>query len=169
MKKSTIDSLSLRKIKESDSGFLFRLMNSPGWLEFIGDRSIHSKDDALNYIKQSDLFNYSQSGLGYYVIINGECADQNIGICGILHREDMDAPDLGFAILPEYQGRGIAFRSVQKLVSQNQKELHNWSRILAITRPANIRSIALLKRIGFVFVETMIWQDKEVDLYQLNL
>ena len=44
--------LTLKKISETDAYFILELVNSAGWIEFIGDRHVHSVEDAVAYIKK---------------------------------------------------------------------------------------------------------------------
>ena len=43
--------LFLQPTTEEDAGFILELLNSPKWLEYIGDRSVHTEEDAKQYIK----------------------------------------------------------------------------------------------------------------------
>ncbi|HAH25695.1 MAG TPA: GNAT family N-acetyltransferase, partial [Prolixibacteraceae bacterium] len=38
-----------------------------------------------------------------------------IGICGLFDREGLEGIDIGFAFLPEYERKGYAFESADKL------------------------------------------------------
>lgn len=42
--------LILRPLNLNDANFIFELVNSDGWLRFIGDRNVKSQKDAENYI-----------------------------------------------------------------------------------------------------------------------
>ena len=44
--------LSLNLLILNDHDFIMRLVNSHGWIEFIGDRNVHSKEDAIAYINK---------------------------------------------------------------------------------------------------------------------
>ncbi len=43
--------LTLRKLGKEDCSFILELVNSDGWLEFIGDRNVRSENDSLKYIE----------------------------------------------------------------------------------------------------------------------
>jgi len=38
--------LMIRKFQSGDAAFVYSLLNSPGWLQFIGDRNVRTLDDA---------------------------------------------------------------------------------------------------------------------------
>ena len=47
--------LILRELTFDDVQFIISLMNSPGWLKYIGDRNIHTDEDAIKYIENGKL------------------------------------------------------------------------------------------------------------------
>jgi len=59
------ESLFLREFNLSDASFIVELLNSPGWIEFIGDRNVHSVDDAILYLQNGPLKSYSSTGYGF--------------------------------------------------------------------------------------------------------
>ena len=44
--------LLIRPIRLDDAGFILKLVNSQGWLQFIGDRKIKTDADAAAYIQK---------------------------------------------------------------------------------------------------------------------
>ena len=47
--------LILRATTVNDASFIVELLNTPKWLKYIGDRNVHTIEDAVQYIK--DKFN----------------------------------------------------------------------------------------------------------------
>jgi len=136
-------------IKELDlsyADFIFQLLNSPGWLQYIGDRNIHSLEDAGNYLLNGPLKSYKDHGFGLCLVQLREDGIP-IGIAGLLKRDYLDCPDLGYAFLPEYEGKGYAFESANAIIQQS-KEYLGLERIQAIVLPENERSIHLLEKLG---------------------
>jgi [ribosomal protein S5]-alanine N-acetyltransferase len=136
-------------IKELDlsyDGFIFQLLNSPGWLQYIGDKNIHSLEDARNYLLNGPLKSYKDHGFGLCLVQLREDGIP-IGIAGLLKRDYLDCPDLGYAFLPEYEGKGYAFESANAIVEQSKQNL-GLERIQAIVLPENQRSIHLLLKLG---------------------
>ena len=50
--------LILRKLTLNDTDFIIELVNSPGWLQYIGYRNIHTTEDALKYLQDGPLKSY---------------------------------------------------------------------------------------------------------------
>ncbi len=139
--------LQLRELASADSGFLLRLVNDPSWLENIGDRGVRSDADAERYITSSIRAHYQAHGYGLYAV-QLKAARQPIGICGLLRREFLPAPDLGFALLPDYVGYGYASEAARGVMSHAQNTL-GIGRLYAIVRRGNDRSLRVLERLGF--------------------
>lgn len=156
------DRLRLREFHLKDTKFIIELLNSPGWLQFIGDRNVKTEQQAINYLENGPIKSYSQNGYGLYLV---EKKDDNnaIGMCGILKRENLDNPDIGFAFLPEFSGNGFAYEIANATVMYAKDEL-NISKIAAITVPDNIRSIKLIEKIGLKFIKTFSFPESNEDL-----
>ena len=43
--------LLLRRFILGDAEFIFRLVNDPSWLRFIGDKNVRNLDDARRYLR----------------------------------------------------------------------------------------------------------------------
>lgn len=156
--------LVLRQLEITDAQFIVELVNSPGWLEFIGDKNIHSEDDAIQYLQAGPIKSYSDNGFGLSLVElkNDQTA---IGMCGVLKRDTLENPDIGFAFLPKFMGSGYAFEIAQATLNYAKDKL-KLPVILAITIPSNKRSIQLLEKIGLVFVKVI---DNPKDNTELQL
>ena len=143
------DRLVLRRLTLDDAEFVLGLVNEPSWLQYIGDRGVRTLDDARAFLTTGPLEMYARLGFGLYLV---ELRDARlpIGICGVLKREALDDPDIGFAFLPGYWGQGYAFESASAVLAYARSTL-GFARVLAITSPDNYRSIKLLEKMGFVF------------------
>jgi ribosomal-protein-alanine N-acetyltransferase len=71
-------------------------------------------------------------------------------MCGLIRRDTLDHPDLGFAFLPRFRGQGYAREAAQATLDYARQSL-DIGPLLAITSLDNERSIALLEKLGFVF------------------
>ena len=138
--------LQLRYYTAADAPFIYKLLNSEGWLNYIGDRDIKSIADAEVYIKEKYLLSNEPNRYGAYIVILKETGIA-IGSCGLYKRENLEHPDIGFAFLTEYLGKGYGFEASQG-VMQHAREALGVSTILGITMHTNISSIKLLEKLG---------------------
>jgi [ribosomal protein S5]-alanine N-acetyltransferase len=138
--------LSLREITAEDDGFVFRLMNEPAYHEFIGDRGIRTPADARAYILQKLVPSYARLGYGLYLV---ELRERRVpvGICGLVKRDALEHPDIGFAFLREHWSRGLALEAAGAALARGLGPL-GLGTILGITMPANQASIRLLEKLG---------------------
>jgi RimJ/RimL family protein N-acetyltransferase len=140
------DRLQLRELVAADAVFILELVNEPSWLLHIGDKGVHSVEDAERYIALGPQTSYEQHGFGLYLVELTETAT-SLGICGLLKRETMDYPDLGFAFLPRHWGQGYAIESAVAVLEYAKKELR-LERVAAITKVDNASSIRVLENLG---------------------
>jgi [ribosomal protein S5]-alanine N-acetyltransferase len=139
--------LSLREFSEQDADFVLRLLNTPLWLTWIGDKNVKSKEDAVQYIRNGPLKSYRENGFGLYVV-QEKNTQAAIGMCGLVKRIELDAPDLGFAFLPEHIEKGHGFE-ISFAFLQYVFEVLKCQKIYGVTLPENVRSVHLLKKLGF--------------------
>lgn len=140
--------LIIREATESDASFIKALLNSPNWLEFIGDRDIKTEEDAKIYINNSLVKSYQTNGFGLFLVALKE-NNQLIGMSGFVKRDYLPHPDIGFAMLPEYEGKGYSYEAAKAVMDYGQNVLKA-SKIYAITDEGNIKSQNLLKKIGLI-------------------
>jgi RimJ/RimL family protein N-acetyltransferase len=140
--------LVIRRFTTYDNTFIFELLNTPTWKEFIGDRNIHSIPDATNYLHNGPLALYTQYGYGPWLVGLKE-TNQPIGMCGLFKRNYLDKPDLGFAFLPGFEGKGFAYESSMATLKY-VTDSYNLEFLYATTTDKNSRSQRLLERCGFI-------------------
>ncbi|MEO0505094.1 MAG: GNAT family N-acetyltransferase [Bacteroidota bacterium] len=163
----TTERLQLKPTVVEDAEFIFRLMNTPKWIQYIGDRQIRTVKDAENYITNNMTPQLERLGYSNYTVIR-KTDNAKIGTCGLYDREGLEGIDLGFAFLPEHERKGYAFEASQALLDKaaNQFKIACLS---AITVPDNIASQRLLKKLGFEFTETTQLKGSELFVYKIKL
>lgn len=141
--------LVLDQLTTDDAGFILELVNEEPFVRHIGDKGVRSLTDACQYILTGPVASYERHGHGLYRVA---LRDDGVpmGICGVLKRDGLEDPDLGFAFLERYWYRGYAFESAAA-VMEHARETLGLGRVVAITSPDNVASIRLLARLGFVF------------------
>ncbi len=142
--------LTLHRLAPDDAAFILKLLNDPAFLKFIGDKGVRGLDDARNYILTGPMNSYERFGFGLY-LTRLKDSGVPIGICGLLQRESLQDPDVGFAFLPEFSGKGYATESAS-VVMQHGRTQFGLERIVAVTAPDNLASINVLEKLGMRFV-----------------
>lgn len=145
--------LRLRQLRLDDAAFILRLVNEPSWLRYIGDKQVRSLDDARAYLSNGPLAMYAREGFGLWLLERLEDG-LPLGMCGLIKRDSLPDPDLGFALLPEYEGQGYAREAAEATLAQARTR-YRLARVLAITSLENPRSIGLLQRLGFAYLRQL--------------
>lgn len=139
--------LRVRRIELSDALFIEGLLNQPSFLRFIGDRGVRSREDAERYIGDGPQASYERHGFGLWLVVRRDL-EEPIGMCGLLRRETLPEPDLGFAYVPSAWGLGFG-REAARGALDHARDVVGLRRLLAITSPDNERSGHLLESVGF--------------------
>ena len=161
----TTDRLVLRHLTLDDDAFIVALLNDPGWLRFIGDKGVRTREDARNYLAKGPLAMYERHGFGLYLV---ELADGQvpIGMCGLIKRDTLDDVDIGYAFLPAFRAQGYAHEAASAVLAYGKRRF-GLTRIVAITSPDNAGSARLLEKLGMTLEKTvtLAGADHEVRLY----
>lgn len=138
--------LRIRHFTLDDASFILRLLNEPSFIENITDKGVRTLDGARGYLRDGPLASYAKFGLGLNQVESKDGATP-IGMCGMLKRDNLEHPDIGYALLPEFHGQGYALEAAQGVMTAYRRD-HARGRILAIVKPENSRSIHLLEKLG---------------------
>ncbi|MFC4349425.1 GNAT family N-acetyltransferase [Kordiimonas lipolytica] len=141
--------LRLREANLDDAAFALAIYNSPGFIEFVGDRGLRTIEDAEAYIEKNVMGSYRDNGFGLY-IVELKDSGEAVGMCGLVDRPGLDAPDIGFTFLPDHMRMGYGFESAAAVLKFGRETL-GMERILAIVNPENAKSIGLIEKLGLVF------------------
>jgi len=157
--------LRLRSFTTDDAPFVFRVMNSPGWLRFIGDRGIRTIDDAKRYLEEGPITSYARNGFGLLHVSRRE-DDAPVGMCGLLRRDWLPDVEIGFAFLPEFCGIGYATEAVAATLLDAERSL-GLRRVTAIVQPDNAASLRVLAKAGFAFERVVTAPNDTAELHLL--
>jgi ribosomal-protein-alanine N-acetyltransferase len=138
--------LALREFTEDDAPFVLRLLNEPSFHEFIGDRGVRSIADACRYLREGPMASYRAHGHGLLRVALRD-GGEVIGMCGLVRRDTLPLPDLGFALVPEAWGAGYTTEAGRAVLEHGRKTL-GLREVLAITSPGNERSMRVLQKLG---------------------
>ena len=151
-----------------DAEFIFELLNTPKFIKYIGDRDVRSVEQASEFIENRYRQSYRDHGFGLYTVELKE-KGMLVGICGFVKRDHFKFADVGFAFLPEFEGKGYGFESTNALLDYGRVKL-GFTKVLAITSQDNDVSGKLLEKLGFTFDRIFTTPDGEdVKLFEKQL
>jgi RimJ/RimL family protein N-acetyltransferase len=142
--------LRLRHLDADDASFLLELLNEPAFIDNIADKGVRTLADVDDYLRDGPLASYARHGFGLYLVELKQTSTP-IGICGLLRREGLDDPDLGYALLTRYSAQGYATEAARAALEFGHATL-GLGRVMAISKPDNRRSIHVLEKIGFRYL-----------------
>ena len=112
------------------------------------------------------MASYGTHGFGLWLMKRKE-DDLPIGICGLIKRDYLPHPDLGYALLPQYEGQGYAIEAAAAVMQYAKDELRI-PVVAAITTDDNVPSLRLLFKLGFNFIGMISPPEQEEELMLLE-
>jgi RimJ/RimL family protein N-acetyltransferase len=160
--------LTLRTIDSGDAPFYLNLVNTREFIDNIGDRGIRTLEAAREAIDSGPVA--MQTALGHSIyLVELTHSGVAIGMCGLIKRDTLDDVDLGYALLPQYVGKGYAYEAARAVLGYARDKL-GMRRLVAITSPANAASNGLLEKLGMRFEKLLYLKpDEATRLYGIDL
>ena len=160
--------LRLTPIVLDDAPFLVELLNDPGFLRYIGDRGVRSEADVPAYLQNGPWAMYGRHGFGL-MLVSLRAGGENVGMCGLLKRDWLELPDIGFSFLQRHCGSGYGSESAAAVLQDGEARL-GVREVGAIVAPDNAPSIGLLRKLGFAYRRpvTPPGEEREISFYSRN-
>jgi RimJ/RimL family protein N-acetyltransferase len=161
--------LCLRRVMLDDADLMLAVWNDPAFVRNVGDRRVRTLEQAHKELEAGVLRLYAEFGYGPYVMVR-KSDGARIGICGLFKRDNLDCPDIGFALLPAYCGRGYAGEAALAVIDHARDEL-SLGALAAIVSPGNVPSVRLIEKLGLSFdrMITMPGDEQATCLYRMRL
>jgi RimJ/RimL family protein N-acetyltransferase len=137
--------MTLSELEAADAPFIFELLLSRGFVENIGDRGVRDLESATGYIERIRK-SYADNGFGLWRC-DLKATGESVGLSGLVKRDGLDHPDVGYAFLERFWGAGLATEGAAACLNHGLEAL-NLPVILAVTTPSNAGSQAVLRKIG---------------------
>jgi ribosomal-protein-alanine N-acetyltransferase len=160
--------LELRWLTPDDAPLMLAVWNDPAFVRHVGDRGVRTLEQSRTALETGLLKLYSDFGYGPFRVRRREDG-ADLGIAGLFRREGLDEPDIGFAILPDFCGRGFAFEA-SLAVLEHARNVLRLSNVTAIVSPQNQASIGLLEKLGLHYERPIRMPDDDhyVSLYRID-
>lgn len=139
--------LRLQELEDDDAGFVVELLNTEGFLRNIGDRGVRTPADALRYLADGPRASYAAHGFGLWKVTRLSDGVA-VGMSGLLKRDTLPHPDLGYAFLPQFAGQGLATEAGAAVLAF-AFQTRGLDEVLAIVNPDNAGSIRVLEKLDF--------------------
>jgi len=162
------DRLELRWLTLDDAPLMLAVWNDPAFVRYVADRGIRTLEQARAAIEAGPLRLYAEYGYGPFRVRRREDG-VDMGICGLFRRDGLEEPDIGFAILPDFCGKGFGFEA-SAAVLEHARDTLGLSCVTAIVSPHNEASIGLLGKLGMHYERPirMPGDDHDVSFYRIE-
>ena len=161
------DRLLLRHWRESDVDPLFEIYQQPGYLEFMPPMDL----DRTRAQIQTFMYGWEGEGHSQWAAEDLESA-KLIGRIGLLRHHDWplepDPVEVGWTLHRDYWGRGLATEGGRASVEAWREHLLDDQRLLSITVPGNVRSRAVMGRLGLTYRGETSWRGLDHVWYAID-
>lgn len=143
----------MREFTLDDIDAVYEFQTNPDVIRFMGGPgAVETKADAERIIRDIWFVEYEKYGYARYALVHK--GDRRvIGFCGLKSIPQEDIPEIGYRMLPEYWGQGLATESALAVLDYARNVLR-LDKIFAEVVEENTASINVLEKIGFRHVDT---------------
>jgi ribosomal-protein-alanine N-acetyltransferase len=137
----------LRLFTEDDLDDLARLFGNPQVMKFLGPECKPATRDEVQVALDSMIRHWERRGFGRFAAISKENGEF-IGCAGLRSFEGI--AELVYMVDEPYWGKGLATEIAEACLEYGFK-VHEFDRIIAMTRPNNTASRRVMDKLGFKF------------------
>lgn len=154
--------LTLRELGPEDAEAFIRLRSDPQIMRYTGEQP----ESDLEVVRQqlAAYPDYEKYGYGRWGMV---LAGEVIGFAGLKFLEDRQEVDVGYRLVPEHWGKGLATEATRACIEYGFAEL-GMERIIAMMMPANVGSIRVAEKCGMAREGLIIDRGMEVLLYSIT-
>ena len=139
--------LILRRVLPSDVKEMFELRSNPETMKYIPRPLVTNYDEALAHIKMMEDKIETNEGINWAITIKGD--DKMLGVIGHYRiKPEHYRAEVGYMILPEYQGDGAATVALDEIIKLAADKKKKAVRLDAIG--TNVPAQKLYEKYGFV-------------------
>jgi len=124
-------------------------------------------DHALEVLRSRPIADYQKYGYGRWACVL-KASGEVIGFAGLKHLPDLQEVDLGYRLLPDYWGQGLATEACRGVLDYGRTRL-GLEQIMAMVDPANLASVRVLEKLGLTPAGSVEHQGKSFAKYVLQL
>ena len=140
--------LLLRQIDNSDVKEVYALRSNPATMQYIPRPLVQNEEEALDHITMINSKIENNDGINWAITMKGN--PKLIGIIGHYRIQPQNyRAEIGYMILPEYNGKGIVTEAIKAVLRYGFEEMKLHA-IEAVIDPRNLASERVLQKNGFV-------------------
>ncbi len=157
--------LTIRPSNQEDLPFFLQLLNSEGWIKYIGDRNVHTLEEAAVYFSTRWVGTMPNPHCGIYVIKLHDGTP--VGMNSLVQRDHLDSIDIGYAFTAEHEGKGYGTEATQAFLNWAMNDL-GYQKVYGFCLTSHPASMRIMEKIGMTKGEPFIDIDEECVLYSIE-
>lgn len=158
--------LLLRQFTLADYADLCRLSGNAQVMRYVGNGQPRTEEQVAAELERILCYYAEHPGLGQWAIICRE-GGAFVGEAGLYHLDNTDQVEVGYRLLPEYWGLGIATEVARALVDYGFERM-GLKRIVAVTYPDNAASRRVLEKAGLRYEGVGHYYGTDLSYYALT-
>jgi RimJ/RimL family protein N-acetyltransferase len=157
--------LKLAPYRQADIDSLYSIMKDGRVMQHIGNGAM-SRAEVVDLVDRVEK-RWQSIGMGWWTI-RLKTSDQVVGQICLQPLKELPEIEVGYALGSTWWGKGFAEEALGEVL-RYAREGKQLSSVVALVRPENIHSIALLVRSSFVLEATLPMRSKKLHLYRRAL
>jgi [ribosomal protein S5]-alanine N-acetyltransferase len=158
--------LWLREYVPDDAEAVFELGSNPVVQRYTGDVCFTSVEQARTMLCERPIADYRRYGFGRWAIVL-KANSRLVGMAGLKFLAEQQEVDLGYRVLPELWGMGLATEASLACLRYGLDTLH-LARILGLVHPGNVRSVRVLEKCGMTFEKMTELESQPLAQYAIS-
>lgn len=154
--------LRLRPLTNDDFEDLHRLLSDPDVVRYVGSGKPLLREETETALT-SIISHWERHGFGRWAVIYKETGEF-VGFGGL--RMLIDTPEVVYHLTPRFWGKGLATEIAKAALRYGFAE-HDFPRIVAIAKPANLASVHVMEKIGMHYEMHTSYYNIDVVQYSL--
>ena len=138
---------------------------NPEMMRYIGEGKTFSEEECKRVLGTILNAYSNESNTGHWAIKNE--LNEYIGKALLLPWDNGIDYEIGYAVFPAFQSKGLGMELAQKVLELAKQDGHK--QLIATVHRKNKKSIRILKRLGFKFVRVLKKYGRRKDLYRLKI
>jgi ribosomal-protein-alanine N-acetyltransferase len=162
--------LILRPFQLGDEEALFAMNTHPDVIRYAGNTPFASLEMARDTLTNVIFKDYEVRGYGRFALVLKETGNV-VGFSGVKYIADIEETELGYRLMPEHWGKGLATESAVASIDFARDTL-GLKRLVALVHPDNHGSSKVVGKLGFGLERKISFgliKDVDVDLYSRKL
>jgi RimJ/RimL family protein N-acetyltransferase len=155
--------LTFQEFTENDGELMLKILNTEDWKKYIGDRKVETIEKATEYLKVRMLWSYDKFGFGMYKVLL-KSTDEFIGLCGLGKRPELENVEIGYALLPEFYGKGYGIEAAKGTIDFAKNNL-KINTLVAITAKNNDKSHRILEQLDMKIINNIKLSDDDEEIF----